>query len=337
MNSPGEKVGLKIASILGCILGITLLHYSIGVSPLNHQIYGKFYYGPVIMAALWFGIRGGVLTSAFTSLLLIPHLFIDWGNNMGGLWGIFLEVPILNLAGLVTGYLRDKEREERAALAKVSHFVSLGRTYSFAAHEMKNIGTSICGFTRLIHKRANLSEDAKGFLDVIEKESLRMERLAKGMLHFSRDSTLKKEKLDINAFLKDIISISQHMANEKGISFYSDVTENLPEIWLDPDRMKEVLINLTQNAIHATPRGGIVILRALGNHAKVKIQIADTGNGIPRGDLDKIFQPYFTRKTDGTGLGLAVSKKIVEAHGASIEVDSKEGMGTQFSIIFPNV
>lgn len=321
--------------ILGTILGITLFHYSIGVNPLNHQIYGKFYYVPVIVAALWFGLRGGLITSILIDLLLIPHFFMSWGSHIGSLWGVLLEIPTLNLTGLVAGHLSDKEMERKMDLKEISHLASLKGTYSFIAHEMKNIGISIHGFARLIKRRASPSEDVVRFLGIIERESQRMERLAKGMIHVSKSSELKKEKFDPKKFLEDVITITEEMASGKGVEFQSQIEENLSPVWLDSDRMKEVLVNLAQNAIQATPPGGRVTLKASGNGENVKIQMTDTGQGIPPADLDKIFFPFFTTKPDGNGIGLAVCKEVVEAHGGKIEVDSKEKVGTLFTITLP--
>jgi two-component system sensor histidine kinase HydH len=325
----------KFSLILGTILGITLFHYSIGVNPLNHQIYGKFYYAPVIVAALWFGVRGGLVTSIIIDLLLIPHFFIDWGTHIGSLWGILLEIPTLNLTGLVAGYLRDREMERRMELKEISHLASLKGTYSFVAHEMKNIGISIHGFAKLSRRKAGPSEDVVRFLGIIERESQRIERLAKGMLHISKNSELKREKFNPKKFLEDVITITQEMASGKGVEFQSEIEENLSPVWLDSDRMKEVLVNLAQNAIQATPSGGRVTLKVSGNGDNVKIQVTDTGDGIPPADLGKIFIPFFTTKPDGNGIGLAVCKEVVEAHGGRIEVDSKEGVGALFTITLP--
>jgi two-component system sensor histidine kinase HydH len=326
---------LKGGLICGAILGITLFHYIIGVNPLNHQIYGKFYYAPVIVAALWFGVRGGVITSIIIDLLLIPHFLINWGSHIGGLWGILLEIPTLNLTGLVAGYLSDKELQRRTELKQISHLASLKGTYSFAAHEMKNIGISIHGFAKLIKRKTDPSEDVARFLGIIERESQRIERLAKGMLRISKNSELKSEKFDPKKFLGDVMTITQEMADGKGVEFQSEIEESLSPVWLDSEKMKEVLVNLTQNAIQATPSGGRVTLKASGNGENVKIQIIDTGSGIPPSDLDKIFFPFFTTKPEGNGIGLTVSKEVVEAHGGKIEVNSKEGAGTQFTIILP--
>jgi two-component system sensor histidine kinase HydH len=326
---------LKFGLILGTILGITLFHYSIGVSPLNHQIYGKFYYAPVVVAALWFGIRGGIVTSIIIDLLLIPHFFISWGSHIVSLWGVLLEIPTLNLTGVVTGYLKDREMERRRELKEINHLASVKGTFSFAAHEMKNIGISIHGFAKLIRRKVGPSEDVMKFLGIIEKESQRIERLSKEMLHISKSSELKREKFIPKKFLEDVITITQEMASEKGVEFRSEIEENLSPIWLDSDRMKEVLVNLTRNAIQATPSRGRVTLRASGNGENVKIQVSDTGDGIPPADLDKIFFPFFTTKPDGNGIGLAVCKEVVEAHGGKIEVDSKGGVGTLFTITLP--
>jgi signal transduction histidine kinase len=326
---------LKFTVVLGTILGITLFHYSIGVNPLNHQIYGKFYSVPIIVAALWFGLRGGLITSIIVDLLLIPHFFISWGSHIDSLWGVLLEIPTLNLTGLVVGYLRDREMARRTELKEIGRSAPQKGTYSFAAHEMKNIGISIHGFAKLIRRKAGPSEDVSRFLGIIERESQRIERLAKGMLHVSKNAELKREKFDPKNLLEDVITITQEMASGKGIEFQGRIEKNLSPVWLDSDRMKEVLVNLAQNAIQATPPGGRVTLKASGNAEHVKIQVTDTGHGIPPADLDKIFFPFFTTKPDGNGIGLAVCKEIVEAHGGKIEVDSKEKVGTLFTITLP--
>ncbi|NIS68324.1 MAG: hypothetical protein GTO12_05025 [Proteobacteria bacterium] len=328
-------VKLKIAIILGAISGITLFHYLTGINPLNHQIYGKLYYAPVVLAALWFGVTGGLSASITVALVLAAHSLADWGNNITGVWGVLLEVPILNLAGLLIGYLADRERKRKAHWNEVSQLASIGKTYTYLAHEIKNIAISIHGFAKLTTRRTNLSDDVMRFLGIIEKESERMERLARDALFSPDDSTVKKERHNFNQFLQEIISISREMAKLKGINYYSEVKEDLPSICLDSDRMKEVLLNLTQNAIHATPPGGSIVLRAFGNNGRVKVQIADTGKGVSPGSLDKIFLPFFTTKSEGMGMGLAISKKIVEAHGATIEVESEERKGTRFTISFP--
>ncbi len=289
----------------------------------------------MIAAALWYGARGGLITSVIIDFLLIPHLFVNWGSHVNSLWAILLEIPTLNLTGLVAGYLKDREMERRMELKEISQLGSLRGTYTFVAHEMKNIGISIHGFAKLIKRKTGPSEDVVRFLGIIERESQRIERLAKGMLHISKNSVLRREKFNPKKFLEDVVTITREMASIKEVEFHGEIEEDLSPVWFDSDRMKEVLVNLAQNAIQATPPGGRVTLKASGNGENVKIQVTDTGNGIPPANLDKIFSPFFTTKADGNGIGLAVSKEVVEAHGGKIEVHSSEGVGTRFTIILP--
>jgi two-component system sensor histidine kinase HydH len=323
ISIPWASKGMKFGIILASILGITVFHYVAGLSPLNHQIYGKFYYVPVVLGAVWFGTRGGFLTSFGVSLLLIPHLFVDMGANRSSLWGTFLEIPILNLVGLISGYLRDREKTVVSGVKT---------TYAFVAHEMKNIAISISGFANLIYKRGNLSGEASKFLGVIEMEAQRIERLSKGAFDFSKEIILKKETMNADEFLMEIVLISEGMALERGVQFRSEAPDALPAIGLDPDAMKAALINLTHNALHATPPGGVVTLKALKNGETLKIQVADSGHGIPADQLNKIFQPFYTTRSDGFGLGLAVTKRIIEAHGGTIEVESVVGKGSRFTV-----
>ena len=315
---------------------ITFYHYFMGVSPLNHQAYGKLYYGPVILAAFWFGVRGGIWSSLGVDFLLVPHLFFFKPAQPDYLWLLLLEIPPLNLAGLIVGYLRDRERRTARALNQAEPLISLGENSSSVAHEMKNASMSIHGFTRLLKKRGNLPGDLSRFVEVIEGESERMERLAKGMLDFCRRRTVRREKLNPGNLLQDLLPILQEGAREKEIGFQWEIQKDLPPLWLDADRMKEVFINLVQNAIHATPPKGRIILKALRNDGKIKIEISDTGEGIPAKNISQVFRPFFTTKSEGTGLGLPISKRTLEEHGATIEVHSREGKGTQFTILFPS-
>ena len=326
----------RVGIVLSTILGITLFHYSSGINPFIHQVYGKFYFIPILLSALWFGLKGGILSSVLVDILLLPHFFLAWGSTTLGLWSVLLEAPALNLAGLVFGYLSDKGREgRRLAEEKVEHLVSLEKNCSFAAHEMKNIGIVIHGFANLLHRKSHVSGEATKFLGVIEEESLRLERLAKGMLNFFSPPTMKKERLDLNEFLKGVILLAEEAVREKGIEFQSEVPDRLPSIRMDADRVKEVLVNLLHNAIHATLPGGSVFLRICENSHLIKFQIIDTGKGIPPETMSKIFLPFYTTNPNGNGVGLAYSKKIIEAHGAKIEVDSRVGKGTRFTVLLP--
>lgn len=326
---------VKVAFLVVSVGGITFYHYFMGISPLNHLIYGKLYYVPIVSAALWFGIRGGLLSSLLIDLLLIPHLFPLEGNPTKAIGLVLLEIPPLNLAGLIVGYLKDRERRTARALNQAEPLISMGENSSSVAHEMKNVSMSIHGFTRLLRKRGNLSGDLGHFVEIIEGEAERMERLAKGMLAFSSGTALRREKVNPGQLLQGIFPIIQEAAKEREIGFQWEIQKDLPPLWLDADKMKQVFINLVQNAIHATPPEGKVILRALRNNGRIKIQISDTGEGIPPQNIPQLFHPFFTTKKEGTGLGLAISKRILEEHGATIEVHSREGKGTQFTIIFP--
>jgi two-component system sensor histidine kinase HydH len=322
--------------VFSAILGITLFHYSIGINPFIHQVYGEFYFIPILLSALWFGLKGGILASVLVDVLLLPHFFIAWGSTALGLWSVLLEAPALNLAGLVIGYLSDRRWEGRKlAEERGEYLVSMGKNYSFAAHEMKNIGIVIHGFASLLHRKSHLSGEATKYLGVIEEESLRLERMAKGLLNFLAPPVMKKERLDLNEFLKGVTLLAGEAGREKGIEFQSEIPEGLPCIWMDADMVKEVLFNLLRNAVQATPPGGRVILKVSESRTLVKFQIADTGKGIPAEEIKKIFLPFYTTKADGNGLGLALSKKIIAAHGAALDVESQVGKGTQFTLLFP--
>jgi signal transduction histidine kinase len=132
------------------------------------------------------------------------------------------------------------------------------------------------------------------------------------------------------------LAILQTKLKKGNISSVFQRGENLPLLRIDAHQIQQVLINLVLNAIQAMEGGGVLTVRTfLGDGGRMGIEVKDTGVGISRSNLKKIFDPFFTTKSEGTGLGLSISLKILENHGATIDVESKEGKGSTFTIYFP--
>jgi len=176
----------------------------------------------------------------------------------------------------------------------------------------------------------------------------RITRIVKQVLTFARPKPLETRNLRLPTILKEVLSLFEHQLVEHRITASLDCSDSLPEIMGDPDQIQQVLFNLILNAIQAMPQGGNLTIcteqttrrsgrEDLVEDQHIKIAIADTGIGIPREHLPRLFEPYFTTKEagKGTGLGLAVSYSIVRKHGGWIAVDSRVGDGTVFSVYLP--
>jgi two-component system sensor histidine kinase HydH len=148
---------------------------------------------------------------------------------------------------------------------------------------------------------------------------------------------LKQKSISLQALLDDSVKLIKDHADEKSISILTRNNTPMDTVRIDPDRLNQVLLNLYLNAIDAMERGGElkVVISSDGQHRNVFIRVSDTGRGISRENLSKIFEPYFTTKSTGTGLGLAIAHNIIEAMGGKIYARSDQGKGTTFSIKIP--
>jgi signal transduction histidine kinase len=215
------------------------------------------------------------------------------------------------------------------------------------SHDLRTPLTSIQGFSQAIAEGvASDPASAQHAAQIIHDEAGRMHRMVESLLDLAR---IESGQLDVQAraiALSDLLqgvgdSISVK-AREKGLQLTLDVPPDLPRIAGDGDRLAQVFTNLLDNAVTHTPPGGQIALRAGTNHDGVTITVRDTGEGIPAADLPRIFERFYqvdkSRKNDrrsGIGLGLAITKQIVESHGGAIHVTSQPGQGTTFTVWLP--
>ena len=241
---------------------------------------------------------------------------------------------------------RDRKRvaESEKQLLHSEKQASVGRLAAGVAHEINNPLTGVLTYTHMLLRRKDLCEDIRADLNTIAKSTERVRDIVKGLLEFSRQTELHKEPTDINRVVQSAISLMQNQALVKGVGIEFHQGDNLPEIIVDRSQFQGVLLNMIINALDATERMGKVMLitglsASTDNDGQqgIEITITDTGKGITKEELDKIFEPFYTTKAAGrgTGLGLAVSLGIVQRHGGTIRVESDVGKGTTFVIHLP--
>jgi signal transduction histidine kinase len=178
------------------------------------------------------------------------------------------------------------------------------------------------------------------FLQIASEEVDRISSLVTELLDFARPSDPKLEMEYINTILDGMILLVSTEMNKKQINMNKDYASNLPPVQIDREQMKQVFLNILLNAIEATPEKGKITVRTRsflkpGGEPYVQIEFTDTGSGIPSDQLEEIFNPFFTTKNTGSGLGLSISNQIVRDHTGYIDVESQLGKGSSFFINLP--
>jgi len=220
-------------------------------------------------------------------------------------------------------------------LLQSERLTAVGKTVAHVAHEIKNPLMIIGGFSHQI-KKSLTDEKAAQKLNMIFDEVSRLENLVANLGDFTREYRLMKRPADINSVIRDILIIMGEIYSSEKYYFESDLDSDLGETNCDPDKMKQVLMNVIANGVQAMEDGGEIRITTKKIFDGIEIRIRDNGIGISEEGLDHIFEPFYTTRERGSGLGLSISYKIVEAHKGEISAVSMPGEGTTFIIHLPS-
>lgn len=346
------------AAIAGGLLCITYLHYSTAPGFVGlHAVYRYFYFLPIVFAALRFGYWGGLVTALTASLVFAPHIVFKWGNFPEDSINDLLVVVVFLCVAVITGVTVDRLRAAQAAqrltadelaaslrrleeqgeeLRRAERLSALGSLAGGLAHQIRNPVGIIRACAQLLESDHNT--ETRETAAVIEEESDRIEQLVQDLLRYADGARPQLEPTNICTLIKRVATRVQPMAETQRIDLQSRCPDNLPLVLVDPRLMEQVMLNLTVNAIQAVDVDGTVRLTAdrssISRHA-VDFSVVDNGPGIDRVTLPRIYDPFFSTKDGGTGLGLSVVHRIVEDHGAYIHVTSTPEAGTTFLIRLP--
>jgi two-component system NtrC family sensor kinase len=226
-----------------------------------------------------------------------------------------------------------KKVEERLLL--MERLTSLGELTAGVAHELRNPLAGIKINTQVL-LRKDLPEMERKLLDSTLEGIGKIQKIVDDMLHFAKPKAAHFKEEEINEVVESSLAIFQTKLKKGNISLLFQKGEGLPKVWIDGHQIQQVLTNLILNAIQSMGKGGTLAIRTFReNGGGIGIEVKDTGAGIPRIHLKKIFDPFFTTKSEGTGLGLSITLKILESHGATIDVESQVSKGSVFTIHLP--
>lgn len=330
---------------LGLVLLLTVftlsLHYMVLPFPhWVHLIHRRLCYVPILLGGLWFGTRGGLgfglLISAATLPLALRFPGPPWDNQD------LIEIAFYVGLGLMAGFLVDRRESERTRALDLSRrlesserLASMGRMASGVAHEVRTPLGSIQGAAEILAEDFPEGHPRRPFYDILQEEIGRLKRVVEDFLDLGRPIPLEPQTVQAAQAVREVFQSLGSEAAKAEVRLLCEVPEAFT-VRADPHRFHQALANLVLNGVQASPRGSSVKVRAARAPGTRTVFVEDEGVGLPGGDEGRLFEPFFTRRKEGTGLGLALVKQIAQAHGGSVEARTRAGGGSVFALSLPS-
>jgi signal transduction histidine kinase len=350
------RIGTRASVVLKLALCYLVIGFSGGVA-------SSFYLTlllPVITAATTFGLTGMALISLLASAEYLSMLvYLQEGEYIADERELILRVLLFPLVGYLTYELASANQVEKhkaqeaveelaranrslheaqAEVRRAERLAALGQLTAGLAHELRNpLGTMKTSAEMLSRQVAQENAVVKEMAGFIASEVDRTNSLITRFLDFARPQHLKLETADITVMLDGAIARFEREQKNMGtsVTVFKNYSPDVPPVRFDAELMERVIANLLVNAAQASPPGGIVTVKTLSDRTEVEVAVIDRGSGIDPKNIENIFNPFFTTKTDGIGFGLAIISKILDEHGGRITVESALGEGSVFRVFLP--
>lgn len=258
------------------------------------------------------------------------------------LYKIFINITAFYIVAFLSSHLlmqlrraRERVREAEEAIKRAEKLSAMGKLAAGIAHEIRNPLASMSGSIQVLRDELELSQENRRLMDIILRESERLNRLITDFLDYARPYNPEKKEIDFSCVVAETLDVFEKgLSKDQSIKVQKEIKSGV-KVFGEHERLKEVLWNLFNNAVQSMHAGGNLAISLDSYGSMAKIVVRDSGEGIDAKDLNRVFEPFFTTKTYGTGLGLATVYRIVEAHGGNIRVDSENGKGTVFTVMLP--
>lgn len=347
----------RIAALIAAVVFVSYVHYETATAHLwLHQLFQRAYYIPILLTALWFGWRGGLVAAGFSGLLYTPHILMSWTSHPEYRVDQFIEILMFLAIGSLTGILSDHERAQRRKVEETARKLSevyaqlqesfeqlrradrlsaLGELSAGLAHEIRNPLGSIEGAVKILGRTSLPDDTRQEFTGLASREVGRLNGLLTNFLEFARPHPPRRAAADIYLLFESVVKLASETGSMANVSIHFERGAELPPVLIDQEQIKQVLLNLIINAVQAMPNGGQVSLRADWDGESICVEVEDEGAGIPPEDLERVFDPFFTTRSHGTGLGLPIAYQIVSQHGGHIAARPNTGRGMTFAVTLP--
>jgi len=352
-------IGLAVAVL-------TIIHYTNYHYNVDYHILLQFaYYLPVIYAAMRFGPAGGILSSFVITLLFIP-LMTHFQESLtpAAKYTQWVEVGLINVIGWLTGFLTEEERKAKrkyqlaltvqkelveklkregqererleSEIRRTERVTALGHMSAGLAHEIRNpLGIMKVSIQMLAQEKCN-DQVVSEYCRVLLEECERLNRLVNEFLSFARPKELIRERIALRKLLDEGVTLIQPALRQNHIKFEQARSHvDVQEVEVDPDQIKQVILNILLNAIDAQGQGGVIQLEGVRQPGFLGFAVSDEGPGISSEAIPYIYDPFFTTKENGTGLGLSVVHRILDQHGGKIKITNRSERGVRVEILLP--
>lgn len=365
----------RILFIAALVVIATGLHYGIDVKEgAVHDVLLRAYYLPIVLAGLWFGVRGGLLTAVIVSVIFFPHALHGWNAPYTNVFR-FIEIGMYNVIGALTGVMSSRARRALEAekfarvereqayealrakteqlfeiedqLRRSERLAALGRMSAGLAHEIRNPLASIKTSVELLEGPGVTGEKqlpasrATELLQVLGEETDRLNRILTEFLRFARAELRADDDAPahstVAAVLQSTYSLVQQRLDAAGVTVELDAGDLHRKVSITEDHLQQVLLNLILNACDAMPVGGTIRIR-IDHESRDTLTLSaeDCGPGIPPDVARSVFDPFFSTKEGGVGLGLSIVDRLLEACGGGIKLDRRHCPGARFLVTLPS-
>ena len=355
--SAASSTSARWVVLAGLIVAISLGHYLTNPAHfLLHNIYQRLYYIPVLLACAWYGLAGGLAVAAVCAACYAPHILLHWSRSQAYQANQLIELGMFGVVAFVAGALSDRERRLRLEAEEIAmerdralrdltatvdgvrradRLAALGTLTAGMAHEIRNPLGAIGGAAEILERDYPDGHPRREFLDILRREIARLNTIVSKYLDYARPQAPELRPVDLNASVRAALDLVGKSALGASIALDARLAEGLSTVRADAGQIHQVLVNLLLNAVQAMPDGGTVEIATWAEAEGAVVEVRDHGGGLPDVPVERLFEPFYTTKAAGTGLGLHVCRRIAESHGGRLDAANARGGGAAFRLALP--
>lgn len=326
------KKSYYIFAIVAVTLMTTALHFATMRELSPDVVLEELYYLPLLLGVLRFGLSGAIATWFLVSVAYVPFFFAPWTMTLPDYVDRILHLLLSGVIAVVIALLIERERKGRRQAERERYLAGLGRVATVIVHDLKNPLISILGFARRLSEEKG---DSVLAVQAITASAQSMQRIVNAVLDFAKPMQLDFRDVDIEELISRVVAVCRTKAAERGVPLVVNLPSAPISISVDSFHVERALVNLIDNAIDASRSGEEVVVTVREDKKGLCVAIKDCGKGMDSETLRHLFEPFYTTKSSGTGLGMPIAKKICEEHGGTLLITSQPGTGTEAKVLLP--